>query len=172
MESLTEYQRLILINQLTILKHLEEEKGLNPPGHYDERIEILEKGYVHQYDILTGFLHPEVSQERYAEVVEILSMFRAFDTAIHRIGETALKNAGIDIERLRLKGFDGHGHMLYIAEHEIKDGKWSELRDLVFDSHTGYTDLLYEKMVKKFIARGNERYSPTIDDLLDYASIK
>ncbi len=170
MESLTEYQRLILINQLTILKHLEEEKGINPAGHYEERIEILENGYVHQYGMLTGFLHTEVPKETYAEVVNILSMFRTFDNAIHTFGEQELINSGIDVEKLRLKGFDGQGHRLSIAQHEMGDGKWTELKDLVTDNHSNYPEVLYEKMVKKFMARGTKRHDPTIDDLKDYTS--
>ena len=171
MDSLNKFQRLALCNQYKIMKALEIDADQIHEGHYDHRIEILEKGYTYHYDTIFSGLEDEVSFEKHKEVIDILQMFRSFDNSIHEFGEENLDAAGVDVRKLRLRGFDHQKHRLYIAEYEAQGEKWEELQDLVGDNHNPIPEMEYEEMLKK-INKKQHKYNHTIEDLLEYAPKK
>lgn len=73
---LTMYERLNLINQYEILKHIDphEEK------HYEKLIKILVYGYKTCYSEITEWINEEIPDDECRLVLDILSLYRAVET--------------------------------------------------------------------------------------------
>ena len=72
---MTKTERLILVNQLKILAHLEPENR----DYYNESIEILENGYSVFYDSITSNIYDEMQEEKGNLVLNILDLYCAVE---------------------------------------------------------------------------------------------
>jgi uncharacterized protein YfbU (UPF0304 family) len=148
--SLTDFERLSLINQYEILK------GLHPDHdhHYDPIIKALTDGYLRDFENLAGHLEPVLGDEVRTEVREIFDMFRALAP-----GHGAKP-------RLIFGGFDGNeeGEHYAYASFLLEDlDLWKESQDSDLNSHT---DMLsdYRKMLAVWKS-WQDKWHPTADEI-------
>lgn len=128
--NISEVERLILINQFTIL----EEK--NPQdSYYRQGREILESGYKVLYNEITQILSKEMSEEDGDFVIDVLQMYRTLHDSYNNLGDKKdLKESDV-----MFKGFDGNeeGKHYSFAQYFVKDYKrFSEFEKVSFNSHT------------------------------------
>lgn len=105
--------RLIIYNQLEILKHLNPDNA----AHYKRQQAVVESGYTSRYDEVFGAVTAnEASTSMQDEVWETLSMFRALHNAKQQ-GWTPS-----DPARAKFEGFDANNDdHFYFASHLIDD---------------------------------------------------
>jgi hypothetical protein len=100
-ESISKTNRLILINQYEILKHL----NTDLKEHYDKMIKILENGFNIEYDgKLFQFISDEISSDICEETINLLSMFSNIEDSMISL---KLSNEQINsLSGLHFMGFD------------------------------------------------------------------
>jgi uncharacterized protein YfbU (UPF0304 family) len=148
---LTLAERIQLRNQLKIMKALKL-PDLSP-HEYDEHIAILEGGYEIFYpDLLSGLNEAGIDADVTAEVLEILSLFRALDTAA---------KSGLNVTSGRypakFAGFDGNNDPHYGFSHFVLDvqGKFTESAPAK-NSHTASSLGIYRDMVETWQSQGRK----------------
>ncbi|WP_138494853.1 YfbU family protein [Paenibacillus pinistramenti] len=99
---LTKLERLILSNQLQILKAL----NLGDGEYYDEKIKILQRGYAHYYDQVMDMVSDDIPQQISDEVFLILNMFRTLSLSFDDLSGAG--KAGIERESVIFRGFSRH----------------------------------------------------------------
>ncbi|MEG2262990.1 MAG: YfbU family protein [Acinetobacter sp.] len=92
---MTKIERLQLINQFKILNLLKPDAG------YEEKINILEGGFIDHYDDLTTCIQEEISNEVSQFVVHVLNMYRDLHFTIAKINDKDI------IDLVKFDGFDG-----------------------------------------------------------------
>lgn len=98
--NLTLEQRLILINQYTILEKLYPENE----SDYARKREILENGYTLHYSDLVQNVYEEMSESQQREVLDILTMYRVMYFSLkERSAQEKYKN-----KKIYFPGFDGN----------------------------------------------------------------
>lgn len=95
-------QRLIVYNQLEILKKLDSDNE----DEYELKQNIVYRGHSYFYGELGDFVTAE-SEDETKEVMETLQMFRVIGNAIRRLKEEGTE-LNFDEESLRFKGYDGN----------------------------------------------------------------
>lgn len=148
---LTTIERLLLRNQLEILKHLQA--PLQSTASYDEHIAILEAGYEVFYDeVLLGVSETATPVSVTKEVLDILDLYRALDNA-KRNGVTI--PAGGPYSYPDFVGFDGNneGEHLRFARFLIDvQGKYVESGPSKNSHH--HTLSTYQGMLQRWKANG------------------
>ncbi|MFP5111611.1 YfbU family protein [Bacillaceae bacterium C204] len=132
--NLSKVERLILINQFTILEKL------NPEEHsYELNKEILVNGYKHNYGEIFECLHDEVSEEVSQEVWDILQMYRSLNFSYRNLED----KGDIDETSLKFRGFDGNNetnHMVYarFVLHDLDRYKelWNDEKYPDYNTHS------------------------------------
>lgn len=147
---LTVTERLILRNQLTIMKALQVPNI--SPGQFDEMIEIVESGYEIFYsDVLSGVSEDGTPRAVTKEVLEILDLFRALHDAAQN-GVTLNPGAGY----AKFAGFDGNagtGHLGFSRFLLDVQGKYQESAPAK-NSHSSGTLPTYQRMVATWKSLG------------------
>lgn len=141
---LTLAERLLLRNQLKIMKALNIPDS--SPDQYDEQIAILEGGYAVYYpDVLSGLNRDGTDASVTAEVLEILDMFRALDTA---------KRKGLTVSR-GFEGLDANNDPHYGFAHFVLDvqGSYAESGP-ARNSHSSATLPRYRRMFSTWQSQG------------------
>lgn len=92
---MTKLERLQLINQFKILNLLQPNAG------YEEKILILEGGFINHYDELTTLIQDEISDDVSQFVISVLNMYRDLHFTSAKINDEDL------IELVKFEGFDG-----------------------------------------------------------------
>jgi hypothetical protein len=143
---LTDVERTLLINQLTILKLLDP-KGAR---HYDEKIEILNDGYEIFYDDVVHNLDT-VSTEDCRFVIHVLEMYRWLDDYIrrHPEDEEVAKH-----HWARFAGFGGNDETMLMAftrfliktQGKFEEQLANERNTDRFNSHAPVREI-YERML-------------------------
>lgn len=154
---LTKTERLIISNQLKILKSLYPEEA----DGYEEQITALESGYELHYDGIVEHIEDGLSEKECREILDILNMYRAMHFSHQR-----MKDEGIeideDVEReIEFLGFDGNNEssrMGYVRYFIFELGRFSELvggsKFVDFNSHGAMTLENYQRMLG--VWRGQE----------------
>ncbi|GGA46352.1 YfbU family protein [Paenibacillus physcomitrellae] len=137
---LTKTERLILSNQLQILKAL----NLGDGDYYDEKIKILQRGYAHYYDQVLDMVSDDIPEHISDEVFLILNMFRALQLSFGEENgpeetKSPWQTAGSDMlsvipgqiypEILEFRGFSRHWefqHFSFASFVISEDGKYEE----------------------------------------------
>lgn len=150
--SLSNFERAVLINQLTILKAVDSKNA----AHYDESIDIFTRGYVSFYDDAMGNLEPPVTPQDTRFVVDVLSMFRALDAYLREHPEDKTAH---ESQWIRFSGFDGNNEIAYYSFARflmLTQGKFEE--QLVnqqnsdgFNSHSEMASV-YRRMLQVYSA--------------------
>jgi uncharacterized protein YfbU (UPF0304 family) len=105
---LTRKDRLLLSNQYSILKALYPEDS----EHYDRYKTIVEEGYITHYrDLFAHIDERGLSEEDAHEVMEILSMFEAFQDSVSGAGEIGKTESWLK----RFPGFDNNSEWDYLG---------------------------------------------------------
>ncbi len=108
-EKFTEYQRLNLINQYTILRDLAE---IRKDNYYKEKyetfIEILSEGYVGMYSDITEELSDEFPAEESRLVWDILQIYSYIKSSYERLEKPTISKSQIHFD-----GFDGNEEIPY-----------------------------------------------------------
>lgn len=147
---LTVTDRLILRNQLTIMKALKVPNISS--SQYDEMIEIVESGYEIFYsDVLSGVSEDDTPRTVTKEVLDILDLFRA----LHDAEQNGVKlNPGRGYAKFA--GFDGNastGHLGFSRFLLDVQGKYQESAP-ARNSHSGGTLAVYQRMVATWKSLG------------------
>lgn len=107
-------ERLSLINQFEILKSLNPEES----SYYEQKIEILEEGYIYHYDELFGNLSTELPKEDSRFVLDLLNMYRDINFSKSNFTEIQLEE--IKDLSTQYQGFD------YNDEYEARLGFYAK----------------------------------------------
>lgn len=151
--SLTPFQRLALMNQLSILKHLDPENS----EHYEDHIEILHGGYTIMYGELFKTVFEEMDVEECRYVFDVLDKFRALINSFNELED----KQGLTADDVSFEGFDGNNETkrLAFAEYLQEAGRWQETLVGGMDSHSIVSMQRYPQML--------ERYQPIKQEILD-----
>lgn len=158
---LTRYQRMILINQFSILAKLYPDEAEN----YEKRIKVLQNGYSRHYEWLID-MGEDMSEEACSEILNILDMFSMIHTSLKNCA-----NATDDMRKsLQFRGFDGNEEpdQYSYANYLMKDeGRYpwlaAECGDSFLNSHIPVLDM-YRRMYAKWLELGKPQDMDT--DLL------
>jgi uncharacterized protein len=164
-QTLTELERLQLINQYAILEKLDEENA----EHWAECQEIVRKGYTLEYHKLFDPIWEEQSADDGRYVMDVLEMHQALQISLERLAD----KGDVKPEDIKFRGFSGNDetHLMAFTEKLRDEGRWSGViggrKDL--DSHFP-TTLRYQPMLEKWKAIGSpsdveRRYHLTKEEL-------
>lgn len=117
-------ERLLLLNQLSILEILNPEEQ----DTYAHQKKIVENGYEHDYESLFSALSDEVPEEVSNEVWDILQMHRSLNFSFRDLED----KGDLTESDIKFKGFDGNNEitqMVYakFVLHDLE--RYSELKD-------------------------------------------
>lgn len=150
-QTLTELERLQLINQYAILEKVDEENA----EHWAECQVILRKGYTLEYHKLFDPIWDELSANDGRYVMDVLDMHHALQISLERLED----KGDMKPEDIKFRGFSGNDetHLMAFAEKLRDDGRWSGViggrKDL--DSHFP-TTMRYRPMLEKWKAIGTK----------------
>jgi uncharacterized protein len=105
--TLTETERLVLVNQFRILEKLDATEA----DHHNRMAEILERGFTREYSLLADGFSKELSAATCEEVCDILDMHRA----LHHSYTDLEDKSGIDAADIAFDGFDGNNETEYLS---------------------------------------------------------
>lgn len=157
--TLTEKDRLFLLNQYLILEKLypEDEKL------WKENQAIVVEGYEGEYDGLIenfGFLQKSISNE----VIDILQMYRCLQSSFLKLGD----KTGINPDDVKFPGFDGNEEtkQYMFADYFINTkGRFDEFKGMDINTHHNILEK-YRRMLA--VWRNFERYGwLTKEQILD-----
>jgi uncharacterized protein len=154
-----ERHQLALLHR--ILARLVEGDGEDGDFDYQiTRAEILQSGYVAEYDDVFVAIEPELSRRETGLVMDILDMFTQLEWSYSRLSEPERESLGGWAEHAVLfDGFDlNHrleSRLLMFARHLIEQGKWQQLTAYFDDQHERGnshhpTIDAYERMLEEF----------------------
>lgn len=154
---LSKLERLSLRNQFLILA------GLYPSeaDAYKRFVDILEEGYIHEYDNFFQSIFEEMSEEECKEVWNIFAMY-------DNIQQFHKKHSLEKNYRTTFMGFDGNNEEKYMsyARFIIDEDRYTFL-DMVHDLNSHCPMLpRYRKMLEIWNARP-ERYEPLLQEEYD-----
>lgn len=157
-ESLTEYQRVNLLNQYKILRELALIRDdQHMADEYEQLANIVAEGYVIEYDRLTTELSEEMTVDESRFVLNVLDMYSVIYISYQKI-----KNPKLTMEDIRFDGFDGNEEIYHYSfckyilldEHRFPELSAGNRQD--FNSHYNRIDI-YQEMLNKWEAMGKPR---------------
>lgn len=131
--------RLIISNQLEILKHLDPDQS----DEYERQQEIVRSGYTSRYnEVFNDLSEEEADEKMQQEVWDILGMFRALNTA--RLDGWVPS----DPDAAKYEGFDGnHDPHHWFAGHLLDRNNLFEESAPNKNSHTSSSLPRYRRML-------------------------
>ena len=162
--NLSKEQRLILINQYEILKHLNP----NDTEYYDEYIATLKIGATYKYSMFEEIVEDEKSEEFQEFVWSVLDMFSYMKSAYRNLSDEYKQK--ISLEKILYQGFDGNeeGSYYSYANYIFKDmGLYTDIYKECKNCLNAHRNMVwrYSNMLKK-LNECNDKYNLNIDDLL------
>lgn len=163
---LSQKDRVMLINQYRILSHLD----LENKEHYEEIIEILQRGYKIFYSMVNEWVDKEMSEDDGHFVIQIMNIYRQIEGYKQKhpedreiIEHTFSVFAGFDgNEESRFFGF---ARFLIEAQDKFSEQKIYWQRTDGLNSHAPMIDK-YERMIAKWKETGGG-YNFTRERILD-----
>ena len=151
--SLTPFERLSLMNQLTILKKLDPDNAED----YDDQIKILNSGYTIFYGEVFQPVFEEMPVEECKYVFDVLDMHRTLINSFNGLQD----KQGLTADDVRFRGFDGNNETKNwaFAEYLQKKGQRKETLVGGMNSHSIMTTHRYPQML--------ERYEPIKQAIID-----
>lgn len=160
MKSLSNYQRISLINQFKILDHISSD------SIYKQHIEVLRNGFTNFYDEIFETLSKEVPEEVSTFVHEVLNMYRSMHTFARRNNYPDL------LEQMVFEGFDGATEFEYWDYTEFLLNflnRYKELKDNKgdndFNSHTSNI-YQYKRQLKIWEKYNNPNFESINKDII------
>lgn len=151
--NLTLKDRLNLYNQYTILQKLSQIQGDEYVARdYGLKAEIVLKGYIYDYCLLTDGFSDDFLTEDAKLVWDTLDMYSAIHSSYKK-----LKNPKLKREQIKFYGFDGNYEIrsMVYCRFIIKDlGRFAELSENGHDDYNSHCRLCnrYTVMVEKWKA--------------------
>ncbi len=139
--ALTTFERHQLAVLHRILARLVDGKGADGDFDYQmRRAEILEKGYVAEYEDVFVAIEPELSRSETGLVMDVLDMFTHLEWSYEQLDDSEREALGTSTNHaVRFAGFDlNHrleGRLLLFARHLIEQDKWERLAVYFDDKH-------------------------------------
>lgn len=130
--SAVQRQNLALLHE--ILRHVTpDDDAMYDPDWHSKRIEVLQHGYVSEYDDEFAGIEPELSKQHTGTVNDILDMFHNIETSIANLSADERDSLGDSVNHaLRFAGFDANdrleSRMLTYARHLIDTGRWASMK--------------------------------------------
>jgi uncharacterized protein len=159
--ALTTVERTQLALLHRILARLVKEE--REDGDFDYQIgqaQVLERGYVAEYDDIFGLVEPELSRAESALVMDVLDMFTQLEWSYDNLSDLDRASIGDWAGRgVRFGGFDANsrleGRLLTYALHLIEQDKWENLAKYFDSQHergNSHHPMLsvYERMLEAF----------------------
>ena len=144
--TLTQFERLILANQLRLLEYVDPQ---NKEGYREQRT-IVEHGYTLLYsDVFSGVYPEELPIEECRYIFDVLDMYRD----LHHSYKALSDKQGIKTTDVKFKGFDGNNESARwgFTKFLHEQGKWTEsLSHGAINSHSMVTMSLYPKMLAEY----------------------
>lgn len=140
---LTNFERLVLLNQFRMLEKLDSDGG-----DYREEIKILENGYVNDYYVIFEHLSDELPEAVSKEVYDILQMHRSLLTSYNNLGD----KTGINQKDVMFNGFDANSegkHYSYARFLILDCDRYNEFKNQNLNSHYSILEK-YRKMLVKW----------------------
>lgn len=150
--SLTDVERLSLLNQYKILRNLDT---THDRAWYDLRIEILEKGYEGKYSVLFDHLDDPLGYEQCGFVKSVLTMFHGIDNYAKETDVSILEEPHAVFE-----GFDPttESKLLAFAAFLVANGYHEEQKKYVSQNHNMHSDRpmagRYRRMLERWEGMG------------------
>lgn len=167
-----ERQQLALLHRI-LARLVADDNGPDGDKAYQlERAEVLENGFVNEYDTEFAGIYPELSAKESMFVLDVLDLFRIATYSIDRLEKDGAEVDSDLIRSLRFSGFDANdtreAHMLSYARYLIDDGRWTELQAF-FDKDGGNSHMpraaVYERMLEEHRRiKSDKRRAPTRRD--------
>ena len=159
--TLTKVERLLLSNQLKILKALDPHEA----DYYETRARALDEGYELHFDELFDYIYDVFPRDKCKWVLQVLQMHRMMWYAWEKY-----KPEDVPKQDIVFRGFDGndegsyYGYVVFFIEGL---GRFRELRENVaygdLNSHSPTLDR-YQRMLNEW-ELSSDKYNLTIDDL-------
>lgn len=142
--TLTPFERLLLLNQISILKHLDPENA----NDYDKQIKILHSGYTIMYSELFRALFEEIPVDECKYVLDVLNMHRTLVKSFEGLND----KQGLTKDDVAFRGFDGNNETqrLAFAEYLLEKPGWQIALRNGLDSHSIATMSLYPQMLARY----------------------
>lgn len=136
-----ERQQLALLHRI-LARLVGDDNDVDGDKTYQlERAEVLENGFVREYEKEFAGIHTELNARDSTFVVDVLELFRVITFSIDRLQKAGPELDEALIDRLRFEGFDLNDNreskLLSYARYLIGDGRWSELRYAFSDENDG-----------------------------------
>jgi uncharacterized protein len=143
-DSLSQVERLQLVNQFEILEKLDPENA----KFYAEKREILERGYTILYEKVFNNIFEEMSMDECNYVFDVLEMHRALINSYDRLTD----KAGLTPSDVAFRGFDGNNESkrYAFAKHLKETGRWEETLKGKLNSHFIGTMHRYPPMLERW----------------------
>ncbi|AWX20928.1 YfbU family protein [Bacillus sp. FSL K6-1560] len=148
----TKEQRVILINQMEILKRLDKENA----KEYENRIYALYNGFSRTYSEFFGEIEEDLGMEVQDMVYDVFNMYRSLNNSFDKLPTE--EQDQLDKDELRFKGYCGHTESAYLqfanfVVHQL--GLYPEIKGLIdsgklesldstFARVSGYKEMLPE----------------------------
>lgn len=180
--SLTLLQRRSLALQHSILALLNPDEA----DYHQQRITVLENGYVIDYDEEFYAYSPELSRAESRWVMDMLEMFSVCRRSIAKFGDDELATVGNHPNLvLRFRGFDGNdtheSRLGSYVRYLMDNGRWTDLTNDYQEADGGNSHMpmlpTYRGMVEVFkpiwqrrlhdssLGLGDDGYKLTLDEL-------
>src|ERR1700721_2762944 len=151
-DTLTELERLQLVNQYAILEKLDKENA----EHYQECQTILKEGYAIEYGKIFDPIYSEMSRSDSKYVMDVLEMYQALGASF----EVLADKQDITKSAIAFPGFSGNEEtrLLCYARYLKDEGRrWSDLLKTHSDNLDGHfpSTFRYEAMLERWNAIGD-----------------
>lgn len=148
-KKLTFGERLILSNQLAILKIIDRKEA----EQYEQAEEIVNCGYEHLYGEINPFVFEPFPKQVADEVVAILDMHRSIERSC-RLLDLSPSELGVSFQGFLSTCQEGHYGFAWFLRRQ--QGKWEELSQYPDDSSIVHSLGLYRGMLARWNALGRK----------------
>lgn len=147
--TLTFGERLILSNQFSILKILDEEEA----EQYEQAQEIVNCGYESLYGEINTFVFEPFRRQVGDEVIAILDMHKCLEKSCRLLGLSA-SDVGVHFQGFLSTCHEGHYGFAWFLRRQ--QGKWHELNSYPDDSTSVHELGRYRGMLARWKALGEK----------------
>ncbi len=166
-------ERILLINQFKILKHLNKE-DTDSVEQYQEYIDILQKGYTIFYNEIDYWVSEEMPMDASNFVIAILNLY----SVIEAYKQSNPEDKGVSGHvRACFRGFDGNTEAKYLLftnflideQHKYREQLSCKEKLGDFNSHVPMLDI-YKNMLSKWSGMG-EKFDMSKEELLSILDV-
>lgn len=161
---LTKKDRLLLFNQLEILKHLNPDEA----DRYEVEQKIVANGYKYHYDELVEGFDEDLDIAVSEYVFDVLQMYRSLNNSYASLSSE--EKSQIDINNIKYQGFDGneegdyYSYANFLLEDYDRYGEIYEDEKVELNSHRNMIRR-YDRMLETWKSFNNRYGNLTLDQI-------